>query len=129
MLSLVFANFSPTLPVWGGHSKLMRVSPIACGAPAGKEHPFILDMAPSVAARGDTYKSLRRGETISDDWALDGEGKRTTDPAKALLGIMLPMGGHKGSTLSIMMNVFSGFFFRFCLCGACNKPLRCFQAG
>ena len=51
MMSLVFTNSSPALPAWGGRSKLMGVSPLACGAP-GKDHPFILDMAPSIAARG-----------------------------------------------------------------------------
>ena len=56
MMSLVFTNLSPAFPAWGGRSKLMGVSPIACGAPAGEEKPFILDMAPSIAAR---YTKLR----------------------------------------------------------------------
>ncbi|KAF6826878.1 alcohol dehydrogenase, partial [Colletotrichum musicola] len=80
MMSLVFTNSSPALPVWGGKSKLMGVSPIACGAP-GKDKPFILDMAPSVAARGKIYKAKRRGEKIPQDWALDSEGRPTDDPA------------------------------------------------
>ena len=108
MMSLVFTNSSPALPAWGGKSKLMGVSPIACGAPGGKEKPFILDMAPSIAARGKIYKAKRRGEKIPPDWALDGEGKPTDDPAKALEGVMLPMGGPKGSALAVMMDVFSG---------------------
>ncbi|KAI1260475.1 putative malate dehydrogenase [Xylariaceae sp. FL1019] len=107
MMSLVFTNSSPALPVWGGKSRLMGVSPIACGAP-GKDKPFILDMAPSIAARGKIYKAKRRGEKIPLDWALDAEGKPTDDPAAALEGVMLPMGGPKGSALSIMMDVFSG---------------------
>jgi LDH2 family malate/lactate/ureidoglycolate dehydrogenase len=87
----------------------MGVSPIACGAPAGAEKPFILDMAPSIAARGKIYKAARRGEKIPLDWALDADGNQTDDPNKALLdGVMLPMGGPKGSALSIMMDVFSG---------------------
>lgn len=86
----------------------MGVSPIACGAPAGKERPFILDMAPSVAARGKIYKAQRRGEKIPLDWALDAEGGPTDDPSEALKGVMLPMGGPKGSALAIMMDVFSG---------------------
>ena len=101
MMSLVFTNSSPALPVWGGKEKLMGVSPIACGAPgaeAGK--PFILDMAPSVAARGKIYKAFRRGEKIPLDWALDKDGKRTDDPGKALEGTMLPMGGPKGSAFA-----------------------------
>jgi len=112
----------------------MGVSPIACGAPGdeSKSGHFCLDMAPSVAARGKIYKALRRGESIPSDWALDKEvssvraiewrherllsdvsasglqGNRTEDPEKALEGVMLPMGGPKGSALAIMMDVFSG---------------------
>lgn len=82
----------------------MGVSPIACGAPAGKERPFILDMAPSVAARGKVYKAKRRGEKIPLDWALDSYGNSTDDPSKALEGVMLPMGGPKGSGLAISMS-------------------------
>ncbi|KPI39896.1 putative oxido YjmC [Cyphellophora attinorum] len=111
MMSLVFTNSSPALPAWGGREKILGVSPIACGAPGGtKGRDFVLDMAPSVAARGKIHKAKRRGEKIPWDWALDGEGKRTDDPTKALEegSVMLPMGGPKGSGLSVMMDVFSG---------------------
>jgi len=122
MMSLVFTNSSPALPVWGGRSKLMGVSPIACGAPAGRERPFILDMAPSIAARGKIYKAKRRGEKIPLDWALDGEGRQTDDPAAALEGVMLPMGGPKGSALSIMMDVFSGVLSGSAFAGHVTNP-------
>lgn len=125
MMSLVFTNSSPALPVWGSKEKMMGVSPIACGAPGGKgegSKPFILDMAPSVAARGKVYKALRRGEKIPTDWALDGEGKQTDDPAKALEGVMLPMGGPKGSALAIMMDVFSGVFSGSAFAGGVTGP-------
>jgi LDH2 family malate/lactate/ureidoglycolate dehydrogenase len=122
MMSLVFTNSSPALPVWGGRSKLMGVSPLACGAPGGKEPPFILDMAPSIAARGKIYKAKRRGEMIPMDWALDREGKPTDDPAKALEGVMLPMGGPKGSALSVMMDVFSGVLSGSAFAGHVTNP-------
>jgi LDH2 family malate/lactate/ureidoglycolate dehydrogenase len=122
MMSLVFTNSSPALPVWGGMSKLMGVSPIACGAPAGKGRPFILDMAPSVAARGKIYKALRRGEKIPKDWALDAQGRPTDDPARALEGAMLPMGGPKGSALAIMMDVFSGVLSGSAFAGHVTNP-------
>ncbi|CAK3961024.1 Malate L-lactate dehydrogenase [Lecanosticta acicola] len=122
MMSLVFTNSSPALPVWGGKEKLMGVSPIACGAPGGKEKPFILDMAPSVAARGKIYKAKRRGEKIPIDWALDAEGRQTNDPAAALDGVMLPMGGPKGSALSIMMDVFSGVLSGSAFAGHVTNP-------
>ena len=122
MMSLVFTNSSPALPVWGGKSKLMGVSPIACGAPGGKEKPFILDMAPSVAARGKVYKAHRRGEKIPSDWALDADGRQTDDPAKALEGVMLPMGGPKGSALAVMMDVFSGVLSGSAFAGHVTNP-------
>ncbi|KAK7956606.1 uncharacterized protein PG986_005828 [Apiospora aurea] len=123
MMSLVFTNSSPALPAWGARSKLLGVSPIACGAPGGDdESPFILDMAPSVAARGKVYKAKRRGEKIPLDWALDAEGRPTDDPAAALEGVMLPMGGPKGSALSIMMDVFSGVFSGSAFAGHVTNP-------
>ncbi|KAF2828034.1 Malate/L-lactate dehydrogenase [Ophiobolus disseminans] len=123
MMSLVFTNSSPALPVWGGKSKLMGVSPIACGAPGGeKGRSFIVDMAPSVAARGKIYKALRRGEKIPEDWALDKDGQRTDDPAKALTGVMLPMGGPKGSAIAIMMDVFSGVLSGSAFAGHVTNP-------
>ncbi|KAF3053335.1 hypothetical protein E8E11_011157 [Didymella keratinophila] len=122
MMSLVFTNSSPALPAWGGKSMLLGVSPIACGAP-GKENPFILDMAPSVAARGKIYKAKRRGEQIPADWALDKDGKPTTNPAAALDGgVMLPMGGPKGSGLAIMMDVFSGVLSGSAFAGHVTGP-------
>jgi LDH2 family malate/lactate/ureidoglycolate dehydrogenase len=122
MMSLVFTNSSPALPAWGGKSKLMGVSPIACGAPAGKGRPLIVDMAPSVAARGKIYKALRRGEKIPKDWALDKDGRETDDPARALEGVMLPMGGPKGSALAIMMDVFSGALSGSAFAGHVTNP-------
>ncbi|KAG9529179.1 Malate/L-lactate dehydrogenase, partial [Aureobasidium melanogenum] len=121
LMSLVFTNSSPALPVWGGKSKLMGVSPIACGAP-GSNHPFILDMAPSIAARGKIYKAKRRGEKIPKDWALDAEGRQTDNPAAALEGVMLPMGGPKGSALAIMMDVFSGVLSGSAFAGHVTNP-------
>ena len=126
MMSLVFTNSSPALPVWGGKEKLMGVSPIACGAPAGKAPPFILDMAPSVAARGKVYKALRRGEKIPKGWALDDNGAETEDPAEALKGVMLPMGGPKGSALAVMMDVFSGVLSGSAFAGHVTNPCKLF---
>lgn len=125
MMSLVFTNSSPALPPYGARGKLLGISPIACGAPGGAEGgtPFILDMAPSVAARGKIYKAKRRGESIPADWALDKEGKPTTDPSAALDGgVMLPMGGPKGSGLAVMMDVFSGVFSGSAFAGHVTGP-------
>ncbi|PHH64765.1 hypothetical protein CDD81_4027 [Ophiocordyceps australis] len=123
MMSLVFTNSSPALPAHGGRDKLLGVSPIACGAPGRNGvSDLVLDMAPSVAARGKVYKALRRGQDIPADWALDAQGRPTRDAQAALQGVMLPMGGPKGSGLAIMMDVFSGVLSGSAFAGNVTNP-------
>ena len=125
MMAVVFTNSSPALAPYGSKTKMLGVSPIACGAPGRKDGDmpaFILDMAPSIAARGKIYKAKRRGEKIPADWALDKDGKPTDDPEAALGGVMLPMGGAKGSALAIMMDVFSGVLSGSAFAGHVTGP-------
>jgi LDH2 family malate/lactate/ureidoglycolate dehydrogenase len=109
MLGMVFTNASPGMPPWGGRDPIIGTSPIAFGAPADKETPFDLDMSPAAAARGKVRRAARRGETIPLGFALDKDGRATTDPNAALDGgVMQPIGGPKGSGLSMMMDVLCG---------------------
>jgi len=107
-LALVFSNASPAMPPWGGREGLLGTNPFAAGAPGGKLGPYLLDMSPAVAARGKIRKAERRGEKIPLGFALDGEGRPTTDPTAALGGVVLPIGGYKGSGLSMLMDIFGG---------------------
>jgi LDH2 family malate/lactate/ureidoglycolate dehydrogenase len=65
-------------------------------------------MAPSVVAKGKIRKAQRRGEAIPLGWALDKDGKPTTDATAAMEGSMTPIGGPKGSGIAILMDVMSG---------------------
>ena len=88
---------------------LIGTSPFAACAPAGKEMPFDLDMSPAAAARGKIRRAARRGESIPLGYALDAKGRPTTDPKAALDGgVMQPIGGPKGSGLSMLMDMFGG---------------------
>lgn len=108
MISLVFTNSAKQMPPFGGKETLLGISPFAAGAPSGKEVPYILDMAPSVVAKGKIRRAARRGESIPLGWALDAEGNPTTDPNVALNGSMAPIGGPKGSGIAILMDIMSG---------------------
>ena len=107
-IAMVFSNASPAMPPWGGREGLLGTSPFAAGAPAGKFPPFLLDMSPAVAARGKIRRAERRGETIPLGYALDAQGRPTTDPKAALGGVVLPIGGYKGSGLAMLMDIFGG---------------------
>ena len=88
---------------------LLGTNPFCMAAPAGKHRPIILDMSPAVAARGKIRRAERRGETIPLGYALDAQGRPTTDPKAALAGgVVLPIGEHKGSGLSMFMDIFGG---------------------
>lgn len=106
--AMAFTNASRAMPAWGGSEKLFGTSPFAVGLPGGERGDFVLDMSPSVAARGKIRKAARRGESIPDGYALDNRGVPTTDPQEALKGSVLPIGGPKGSGIAMMMDIFGG---------------------
>jgi LDH2 family malate/lactate/ureidoglycolate dehydrogenase len=108
LIGMVFSNASRAMPPWGGRAALLGTSPLAAGAPAGDQAAFLLDMSPAVAARGKIRRALKRGENIPPGYALDAEGRPTIDPAQALHGVVLPIGGPKGSGLSMLMDILGG---------------------
>jgi len=108
LIAFVFSNASPAMPPWGGKDGLLGTNPFAVGAPGGKHGPFLLDMSPAVAARGKLRRAERRGEPIPLGYALDAQGHPTTDPKAALAGVVLPIGGYKGSGLSMLMDILGG---------------------
>jgi len=109
-MAMVFTNASPAMPPWGGRAALLGTSPFAAGAPGGALPAVVLDMAPSVAARGKIRRAERLKPTIPLGYALDAEGRPTTDPTAALGGVVLPIGGPKGSGIAILMDIFGGVF-------------------
>src|SRR3546814_9245843 len=97
------------MPPWGGREALFGTSPFAAGAPGG----YVLDMSPAVAARGKIRRAARRGEKIPEGYALDKDGRSTTDPNAALEGgVVLPIGGPKGSAISMLMGILGGVISR-----------------
>jgi LDH2 family malate/lactate/ureidoglycolate dehydrogenase len=106
--SIIGSNATTTIAPWGGTDARLGNSPVGFGVPNPEGHPFILDMAISVAARAKIRNALKRGEAIPDDWATDAQGKPTTDPSAALGGFLLPIGGHKGYGLALVVDLFAG---------------------
>lgn len=107
-VSIIGTNASVTMPPWGGKEARIGNNPLAIAAPRPAGPHFILDMAMSVAARGKIRGALERGERIPSDWAVDAHGRPTDDPAEALKGFLMPFGGHKGSGLSLAVDLLSG---------------------
>ena len=107
-VGFVTTNGGPAMPPTGGLAKLVGTNPFSFACPAGRHTPMMLDIANTAVARGKIYLARNKGEEIPLGWAMTIDGEPTTDPQKAIDGIILPMAGHKGYGIGLMMDVLSG---------------------
>ena len=100
---------------WGGAEAMLGNNPFAVAFPLRGQPPFVLDMACSVAARGKIIVAAKEGTSIPADWAVDRDGRPTTDAQAALEGFVAPVGGPKGyaltMTIGLLSTMLSGAFF------------------
>ncbi|HHV7524595.1 Ldh family oxidoreductase [bacterium M00.F.Ca.ET.228.01.1.1] len=109
MLGLYFAVGNANhLPPWGGMDMLLSTNPIAASVPAADEPPVVLDMATTVAAYGKVKAKAKRGQPLPEGWMIDREGKPLLDPNRAGEGFLLPIGGHKGYGLALVIGLLAG---------------------
>lgn len=106
--SIIGSNATTTIAPWGGTDARVGNSPIGFAVPNPDGAHFLLDMAMSVVARAKIRNALKAGQAIPDTWATDAQGQPTTDPKQALDGFLLPIGGHKGYGLALMVDLFAG---------------------
>lgn len=101
---------SPVMPPWGGAKPVLGNNPIAWAIPRRASHPpIVLDMALSQVAYGRIRLAAAEGRPIPEGWALDEEGRPTTDAERALAAAsLLPVGGYKGSGLAMVSEVLAG---------------------
>lgn len=101
----VVNSFAVSVP-HGGRKPIFGTNPIAFAAPVAGGDPLVFDMATSSMAHGDVQIAARDGETLPPDRGVDRTGAPTTDP-RAILdgGALVPFGGHKGSLVSMMVEL------------------------
>ena len=93
---------------WGGIDLLLSTNPIAIAVPAGDQPIVLLDIATTVAAYGKVKLAAQKGEMIPEGWMIDKKGSPLIDPARASEGSLLPIGGHKGYGLALMISLLAG---------------------
>ena len=107
-VSVLTTNASPAMAPWGGREKRLGTNPWSIAAPGPDGRVVAVDIANTAVARGKIYLAKNRGEPIPETWALTADGAPTTDPAEGVLGVVLPMAGHKGYAITFLMDVLSG---------------------
>lgn len=114
LCAIATCNGTPIIPPTGARAPALGTNPLAIGVPDGEGRGFLLDMATSVVAGGKVEVAARRGLPIPAGWALDADGRPTTDAAAALAGMMLPLGGpaetsgYKGYGLAAAVDLLTG---------------------
>jgi len=110
LAGIVLTNAQPVMAPAGIAAPLLGNNPLAIAAPRRAPHPpLVLDMAMSQTALGRIRLAAAEGRPIPEGWALDEQGRPTTDAARALAaGLLAPMGGHKGLALALMIDVLAG---------------------
>lgn len=106
LVALSVVNSMTCVVPHGAQRPLFGTNPIAFAAPRAGGEPIVFDLATSAIAHGDVQIAARKGERLPPGMGVDSLGQATQDP-KAILegGALLPFGGHKGSALSMMVEL------------------------
>lgn len=118
MVLFATTNVESSMAPLGGCEPFFGTNPVAASFPTGKGFHIKIDLSTSVVARGNIVAAHKMGNPIPLGWALDPEGKPTTDAERALMGTILTMAGHKGYALALLVEVLAGV-----LSGAAVGPL------
>jgi hydroxycarboxylate dehydrogenase B len=115
LLAVNAAGAGQRMAPWGGRAARLSTNPFAFACPTGSDVPISFDVATTVAAEGKVRLKRNRKEQTPPGWLLDSEGKPTTDPNDLYNkpeGSILPVGGHKGYSLALMIEVLGGIVAR-----------------
>ena len=131
-IGIAMCNASSLVAPWQGKEARFGTNPISMALPGPKI--WLLDMATTTVAMNKVINTSLSGRTeIPAGWAMDAEGTPTTDTATAIRGLLMPLGGYKGSGLAMMVEilcaVLSGGAMSTELGGVYNrtKPMRTSQ--
>ncbi|QRN82709.1 Ldh family oxidoreductase [Chloroflexota bacterium] len=115
MIGISLTNSQPLVAPTYGVQSALGTNPIAVAVPAGKERPYVLDMATSIVPLGRVSVYEKAGESIPLGWGINADGELTKDPAAVTHGgSLLPLGGpaelrgYKGYGLSLLVDLLSG---------------------
>lgn len=104
LIGLAMTASKPLMSYHGALGEALSTNPLSIAAPMGDgQDPVILDMSTAAVALGKIMAARDAGRAIPEGWAVDTEGRATTDPGS--VAALLPMAGAKGSGLSLMIEI------------------------
>ncbi|NNK13266.1 MAG: Ldh family oxidoreductase, partial [Desulfofustis sp.] len=108
MVGIAMTNVVPNVVAPGGAKPIVGNNPFAVSVPTFDAFPFTLDISLSSVAGGKLLLAIKNGEKIPLDWATDKDGRPTDDPQAGFNGFLLPVGGHKGYGMALVIDLLCG---------------------
>lgn len=104
--AMAFTTYKPAVVPAGAKQPLFGTNPMCFGWPRGDQPPMVFDQASASMARGEVMIAARDGHDVPLGTGVDADGNPTTEPQKIIDGgALLPFGGHKGSTIAMMIEL------------------------
>ena len=109
LIGYICSNSAPMMAPFGGKKRIIGNNPLSYAFPAEKHTPIVVDFSCSVVASGRLILARKKGESIPLGWAVDSEGRPTTDPYAGYEGggSLMPMAQHKGYGLALGHEIMS----------------------
>ena len=106
LIGFAFCNASPIVPPFQAKEPRLGTNPICMATPGPEETSWLLDMATTTVAANRIFKAYHnKQEEIPAGWAMDKDGRPTTNTNEAFHGLVMPLGGYKGTGLAVMVEI------------------------
>ncbi len=105
LVALAATNASAMLAASGSTRAVFSTNPLAFAAPRTNHAPLLIDQSSSHSAFVNIQAAAREGREIPPGWALDLNGRPTTDPGAAMEGVLLAFGGARGANIALMVEI------------------------
>ncbi|WP_321786365.1 Ldh family oxidoreductase [Burkholderia pyrrocinia] len=105
LVALGTCNATAQMTTLESGTAVFGTNPVSFAAPVANGRPFVIDQASSATAFVSVRRAAEAGEAIPDGWAVDEQGRPTTDARAAIHGLLLPFGGARGANIAMMMEI------------------------
>ncbi len=107
LLTLVLASCESGVAAEGGVEPVLGTNPLALSFPH-EPAPVTIDIATSAVSYGTLEQLASQGLPAPPSTVIDAAGRPSTDPRDAVEGAQLPMAGHKGYGLGLLIELIAG---------------------
>lgn len=105
LVALIAGNGPAQMTAGAGRKPVYGTNPMAFAAPVENAPPLVIDQASSATAFVNVRRAADMAEAIPAAWAIDADGKPTTDAREAIKGALLAFGGARGANIALMVEI------------------------